>query len=194
MYSQYDEERHILKAVAGITDGRFLDIGAWNAKTFSNTRALYEMGWSGVLVEPSPEPFLGLLKEYGNDPRIILVHAAVGFDGNCQKLYASADGVSTASEEIHEIWRNDAHYDGSFWTPTITIEQLSLQFGGGFNFVNFDAEGFSVPIFRRYLELGHCPRCVCVEHDGLVDEVEAIAHAARMRLVHFNGTNSVFSR
>lgn len=194
MYSQHNEEKHILRAVQHVHNGRFLDIGAWNAKKFSNTRALYERGWSGVMIEPSPEPFIGLLKEYGQEERITLIHAAIGFDRNCQRMYASADGVSTASETVYAIWKDATTYDGRFWTPTLTIPELTLQFGGGFEFVNFDAEGFSVPIFEQYIALGHRPICVCVEHDGLVDECRRIAAAGGLSEVEFNGTNLVFAR
>jgi hypothetical protein len=59
-YSQTGEQEYIL-AHSG-PPGHFLDIGAWTATTFSNTRALFEAGWSGVLIEPSPGPFLQLLR------------------------------------------------------------------------------------------------------------------------------------
>ena len=62
MYSQRDEEKYILEAFDGKTDGRFLDIGAWHPTVFSNTRALIEMGWSGVMIEPSPGPFLNIVR------------------------------------------------------------------------------------------------------------------------------------
>ena len=55
-YSQAAEQPHILKAFEGRPPGRLLDIGAWNPFTFSHSRALIEMGWFGVLVEPSPGP------------------------------------------------------------------------------------------------------------------------------------------
>jgi hypothetical protein len=70
-YSQFDEQDAILAAFGlqpwqtnlspGNTDGRFLDLGAWDPITFSNTRALVELGWSGVMIEPSPGPFLELM-------------------------------------------------------------------------------------------------------------------------------------
>ena len=56
LYSQNNEQTYILEAFAEKSDGRFLDIGAYDAKLLSNTRALYERGWSGVMVEPSPGP------------------------------------------------------------------------------------------------------------------------------------------
>ena len=56
-YSQYGEDRAIVE-LFGDHVGRFLDIGAWHPTVFSNTRALFERGWSGVMVEPSPCPFL----------------------------------------------------------------------------------------------------------------------------------------
>jgi hypothetical protein len=90
-YSQGDEQPHIVAALGGVRPGRFLDIGAFHATQLSNTRALYLLGWSGVMVEPSPEPFLGLLREYGNDPRIQLICGAVGTERTIAKFHATAD-------------------------------------------------------------------------------------------------------
>lgn len=58
-YSQNREQAVILRNLAGI-NGTLLDIGANDGITFSNTRALVELGWSGVLVEPSRTAFLKL--------------------------------------------------------------------------------------------------------------------------------------
>ena len=193
MYSQYGEQEYILANTPEI--GRFLDIGAWNAKDFSNTRALYERGWSGVMVEPSPEPFLGLLKEYGNDERITLIQAAFGFERCCMKLHATADAVSTTDEASYEKWKNAAAFQGTFWTPTLTLYDLYNQFGvGGFNFINIDTEGSSVDVLRAILGTDLRPECICVEHDNRIVEASQAAEAAGYRQVHLNGTNVVYAR
>jgi FkbM family methyltransferase len=54
MYSQNREEEVILNYF-GEQTGAFLDLGCNDCKTFSNTRALAERGWKGVLVDPSPK-------------------------------------------------------------------------------------------------------------------------------------------
>jgi hypothetical protein len=92
-YSQRDEERYILEVV-GDAPGRFLDIGAWHPTALSNSRALYERGWGGVIIEPSPEPFLNLLKEYGNEDRVSLICAAVGFERTLTRFWATADALT----------------------------------------------------------------------------------------------------
>lgn len=38
-------------------DGIFIDIGAHNGITYSNSKFFEEMGWSGMCVEPNPEVF-----------------------------------------------------------------------------------------------------------------------------------------
>lgn len=83
-YSQFGEQAHILGALAeaGFTSvGRFLDIGCWDPITFSNTRALVELGWSGVLVEPAPGPMLELLRCCPNP------QCAVGIDERKHEVY-----------------------------------------------------------------------------------------------------------
>ena len=61
-YSQHPDEEEAILQLFGSHVGRALDIGAWVATTFSNTRALYERGWELVLVEPSPGPFIILMR------------------------------------------------------------------------------------------------------------------------------------
>src|SRR5690349_12594575 len=160
-YSQQDEETHILRNTPEV--GQFLDIGAWNAKELSNTRALFERGWSGILIEPSPLPFDGLLREYGREERIILINGAVGFERGLGRIEATADAVSTMDSGVQSIWKDRGGYYGQFYTPRITLEDLFNQFGGQFDFVNIDAEGLSVDLFLKFLSLGPRPQCFCVE-------------------------------
>jgi FkbM family methyltransferase len=192
-YSQYGEDAHILQVFDA--PGRFLDIGAWHPKQLSNTRALYEAGWSGVVIEPSPAPFLAQLDEYGNDPRIMLVHAAIGFDRHCAKLYCTDDAVSTTEDAQYEAWKNHATYRGVFWVPMLTLEDIFNQFGTpGFDFVNIDVEGKSVDVFVALLATEALPKCVCVEHDNRIVEATQMAEKRGYKQIHLNGTNVIFAR
>lgn len=195
MPSQYDEDRYIMDAVCDVREGRFLDLGAWHPVIFSNTRALWERGWGGVMVEPSPEPFVNLLKEYGNCKRVALVHAAAGFESGFMRLHATADAVTTSNDAVYQIWKNQVSYDVVFWSPVITLRTILDQFGPHFDFVNFDAEGLSVDLFTQYVgELKQRPQCVCVEYDDKLKDARTAAKLAGMKEIHLNGTNVVFSR
>ena len=55
-YSQNNEQDIIMQYFIG-NRGTFLDIGANDGVTLSNTYALQQAGWGGVLVEPSEEAF-----------------------------------------------------------------------------------------------------------------------------------------
>lgn len=172
MYSQNQEETAILSACNGV--GRFLDIGAWNAKDKSNVRALYERGWSGVLVEPSPEPFAGLKAEYDGDPRIKLLNVAVGLEPGLIEMHITADAVSTSDPETYEKWRHIVNFTGVLQAQSITLEEIHEKHGD-FDMVSIDAEGVSVDLLHRLLDLGKRPKCIVVEHDDRT--TEALSHA-----------------
>lgn len=194
-YSQYDEQQYILSAF-GDRGGRFLDIGAYNPFEFSNTRALFERGWSGVMIEPSPGPMTSLVREYGEEPRIILLSAAVGMMDwtNPCTLHVTDDCTSTTQQADFEKWKQRNKYDGVLLVPVITLGELEEQFPG-FDFINFDAEGVSADLFIHALKgLEWSPRCICVEHDGRLNELKAVGMWAGYRAVYENGTNAVFVR
>lgn len=193
-YSQHDEESHIARIV-GDQPGRFLDIGAYNPTAFSNTRALFERGWSGVMVEASPGPFLDLLIEYGKCDRIELVCAAVSIGNGLVRFQHSEAGVGTSDEAHYQKWRNAADFDGRFWAAKITMQDLVRQFGRDFDFVNIDIEGNSADLFRLIVDFKVLrPKCFCVEHDGKQEAITLAAIAAGYVREHINGENVIFAK
>jgi hypothetical protein len=57
-----------------------VDVGAFDGAFLSNTRALMEQGWSGVLIEGHDKNFAKLRDLYRGQPGAHPVHAMVGFD------------------------------------------------------------------------------------------------------------------
>lgn len=191
-FSQRNEQEHILASV-GSEVGTFLDIGSWNACDMSNVRALFELGWAGVIVEFSPKPLEGLIREYENDPRIQIIAAAVGVERSLTKFYITEDAVSTSNDTNYEKWKGHGGFYGSAYVPVITLEDIAAEFGV-FDFVSVDCEGESVEIFKRMIALGWRPRAICVEHDSLVEQCEQSAQAAGYRKVYESEENLVFAR
>jgi len=57
-YSQHGQDKLVTKKLfPGKTDGTFVDIGANDGVTFSNTFLLEKAGWKGVAIEPIPAVF-----------------------------------------------------------------------------------------------------------------------------------------
>ena len=62
-YSQYGQDKWIIeKFFSDKKDGTFVDIGAHDGVTFSNTYFLESAGWKGVAVEPIKEVYEKLIK------------------------------------------------------------------------------------------------------------------------------------
>jgi FkbM family methyltransferase len=200
-YSQGEEEGAILAAFQGKPVGRALDIGAWNPTTFSNSRALYELGWELVLIEPSPTPMTKLLEVYGNDPRVKIIQAAFGVaefgDSGIQpsllRMQITDDAVSTAFPGEYEKWKHDAAWRGAMWVPQITFQQIG-NWLGGFNFINIDTEGNSVDIFKEMIRVGWRPQCVCVEHNDRLPELLQCATFHEYKASYCDGNNVVLVR
>lgn len=192
-YSQENEQHHILNACPG-SSGRFLDLGAWSPFDNSNTRALYENGWGGVMLEPSPGPLANLLAEYGGCPRVKVYGKAVALETGTLRMWISDDGLSTSDPAIYDKWKHLANYrPQQIEVETTTLEEI-YEAHGPFDFVSIDTEGTSVDIFRRLIDLGHRPHCICMEYDQRLQEARDVAGAAGYAEWQMNGTNIVIVR
>ena len=75
MYSQSGEDAALDYMFRGARNGTFLEMGALDGRHASNSHFFErELGWVGVLIEPSPSPFSKLKR---NRPGNVLINAAV---------------------------------------------------------------------------------------------------------------------
>ena len=165
-YSQNEEQAAILEAVKDMPTGRFLDIGAYEGITFSNTRALAGMGWGGVLVEPGAQAFARLWACYGHLPdRFKLLQTVVGIESrDLVEFWDCGDFYSTTEESNREKWQHATQFY-KVLMPQIGITDLLMKFQP-FDVVSIDTEGTSVRLLGKMLATGALPRVICVEHDG----------------------------
>ena len=197
-YSQHEEETVLVQALnAERCVGHFLDIGAYDGKTFSNTMRLVELGWSGVCVEPSPSVFPALLNLHAANPAIVCVNAAISAKGGFVEFYDSGgDALSTCHVPHRDKWR------ASFNVPfkkmllySITATQLFQQFGTNFDFINLDVEGISYELFMLMpLQILPSTKVLCIEHDGRIGELQEHVQRYGFGYVWHNNENVIFSR
>lgn len=168
MYSQNNEEAIILKFFGEGFKGTFLEIGAFDGIHESNTRRLFELGWRGVLVEPSPEQFSKLVLLYGNEPRATLVNAAVSHTPGLEYFHYSHYWASTLSEPLVKLCPEHFTEKLGFWVNTIGLQPLRKWLP--YDFISIDAEDRDWEICHGMDPsfLAGC-RMICVEHQRHAD-------------------------
>ena len=194
MYSQNDEELHIAGALP--ERGTFLDIGAYDGKTFSNTLRLVEKGWTGFCVEPSPSIFNRLFELHKNNTNVCCILAAITHEREAKMATfydSNGDAIGTLSPDHVTKWSSYAKFSPfQLWTTPLWVLLSSI--GEDYEFVNIDVEGTSVDLFKAFAELykGTRLKCVCVEYDGRIDECLQIASTLGLRRIHTTGENIIF--
>lgn len=201
-FSQNSEQEHILKHFEGRT-GRFLDIGAFDGRTFSNVYALSQLGWEGVCIEPSPTAFVALMNTYttfdekGNpssfNPNVRLVNAAMSYKetGLVDFADSKGDAIST-TDAAHEVkWSKVVKFQ-HIYVNTVTIREILRIFGEKFDFISLDVEGTNLEILQTFpLEL-MSPSLICIEHELKFDEIFNFCKGYKE--VHRNGENIILKK
>lgn len=168
-YSQREEETYILRALEGMQPARFLDIGAYDGVQFSNTMALVERGWFGVMVEPGLEAFQSLLRNHGGNERVTLIHAAVGTTPGLAKFFNNPSTYSTTEEANRKKFGHTEKFSRYFFVPPITFDDL-VPWLHGMEMLSIDTEGTSVDLLLAFPTHTYRPKVVCVEHDTRLQE------------------------
>jgi FkbM family methyltransferase len=193
-YSQNDEEKHILSEFGA--EGTLLDIGAFDGKIFSNSLALIERGWSGVLVEPSPLPFDKLLTLHGFNIRLNLVHTLIGLERGIVPMWTTEDAVSTTERSNYDTWKESAIFKPKSFLSQITLWDLMKRFPGleRVDFVSIDTEGTSAALFLAFPFFLCRPKVFCVEHDNEKEKITNLAYKHGYEVKYESNENLVLVR
>lgn len=197
MYSQNSEEKFITEYFSGKPDGKFIDLGGFHPLRFSNTRKLYEMGWNGVIVEPSEKCFQSFIKEYENEPRITLINAAIAEESGVIEFYESnGDAVSTTDIKHKEKWETGGNikYQKMF-VESISMKLFMHKYGHGTDFISLDTESTNMKLFRLIPDfVWQQISMIVVEHDGGMKEIEDKLSGWGFSTVHINAENIISAK
>lgn len=196
MYSQNNEEEIILSYFRDKDNGRFIDIGAYDVFRFSNVRALFEKGWSGVLVEPAPSNFKGLHDHYKDETRIVLINAAIGEkEGEIDFYDSGGDAVSTSNEEHKEKWgAAGIPYTKTKVTQIGTVYFFD-QYYRGTDFLSIDTEATNFPVFSQIPDfVFEQIKMICIEHDQKEKEITERLKPFGFRQLLFNAENIILAK
>ena len=202
-YSQNNEENLIRRYFKNFK-GRFIDIGANDGKTLSNTYWCALNGWKGVCIEPSEEAFNRLVINHA-DTGVKCFQFAIGNETRKVKFFHSGEhlGVgdvsllSTTKESELSRWNGtknkfiEDEVDAITWHD---FHELPYQFAQ-YDLISIDAEGCDWDILQQIdlFEVG-CSMLI-IETNG-VEDSKYINYAARfgLKLYAKNHENLIFTR
>lgn len=193
MYSQYKEDEIFLEYF-GDNVGRLLEIGAYHPTILSNSRALIEKGWSGVLVEPSPECYQNIKEFYKQDKSVLVVNVAIGKEMGMIDFWNSEGAVATANEEHYNKWKNYQLDYKKIQVPCTSWNKFYKTYDGIYNFISIDAEGLDYDIISQINLDETCTELVCVEYTYRGEDIYNYLLSYGFKPIYQNGENIIMGR
>ena len=151
-FSQSGEQPVILEACAELGlhgPHSFLDIGAGDGETFSNTKALADLGWRGVAVEPAAWAFdrLSARCQPTNVIPVCAVVVPIITTPIVPFAYSRDDHLSSTDPRQLAKWRQVQFENVAI--AAVSLHELVNQFGP-FQVVSIDAEGLTLDLVDAY--------------------------------------------
>lgn len=160
------------------SDGVYVEVGAYDGISWSNTSCLAELGWRGILAEPVPEFAELCRKRYEDKLEVTVVQTAIG-DSNETVELTVGSALTTANTDLLK------EYKGLSWTQRamrsskkVQVEQMKLDellegndISAGFDVLSVDVEGYEAAVFAGFDLARWKPKIMIVE---LVDIHESL--------------------
>jgi|HubBroStandDraft_1064217.scaffolds.fasta_scaffold308236_1 FkbM family methyltransferase len=190
------------------TTGVFVEIGAFDGLTYSNTWALAERGWEGLLAEPLPELAAKCRNNHRNHSQVHIIETAVGaFRGVASLILAgelTTANHAQATEYKTTEWARPLITDASIEVPMTTLNSLldERKVPVGFDLLVVDVEGYEGAVFEGFDLARWLPKMLIVELSDTHPDLSVTAcddawlstriQAAGYRIVYKDAINTVF--
>lgn len=159
--SELDQDLFVI-SVVGKSDGFFVDIGAADGFSVSNTKLLEDMGWKGILVEPSKYWHSILQNRFGQ-----ISHCAISQDVSRKDFLETTDPFKST---LYESLGKDKHERSSarmYEVPTITLLGLLEKYNAPkiIDYLSIDTEGNDFEIIQNFDFNLYKFKVITIEHN-----------------------------
>lgn len=139
-HAQNHEDTRLWRALGGIPQGCYLDVGAYDPDLHSVTKAFYERGWRGINLEPVATGH-ALLAQFR--PGDLNLRLAVGPEaGSCPFFHIPETGLSTLDAAVAERHRAAGWAVEVQEVPTAPLREVwDAHVRGEVHFLKVDVEG-----------------------------------------------------
>ena len=177
-YTQYEEEGVILEYFKDSDPGQlaFLDIGANDGVSYSNSRRIAIDGWKGVCLEPSPSAYNKLLAIYADSDRVYPVNYGISDVAGEFEFHESGNWEGRDYETPVSILgtldpEQKKRFDGMTWSVIrcnfVTFHEfLNDSPIQKFDFISIDVEGHDWMVLRQIDLRSLGCQMICMEHNS----------------------------
>jgi FkbM family methyltransferase len=199
-YAQNFEDVILRRALQDVSQGFYVDVGAWDPVRDSVTAWFYETGWRGINVEPFPDYFTPLA---ATRPEDINLPVVVGASSGEREFFLLAEtGLSSGAAGARQALREfDLGKPKAITAPAMTLDEVfALAKGRTIDFLKVDVEGMEPEVLGSADFVGVRPRIVVVEATAPNTQLptyaawEPLLTAKGYAFVLFDGLNRFYLR
>lgn len=152
-------------------NGFFVEVGAFDGETYSNTCFLADMGWKGFYIEPVPVSLEKCKKRHKNNS-VGVQQFLVGSEEGEKEIHVAGE-ISTMNEKQLQIFQKMDWSKGKHSGQKVKCKQVTLdsffevnQIPVGIDLLVIDVEGQELHVLKGFSIEKWKPYCVIVEiHD-----------------------------
>ena len=198
--SQAGQDRVLDRVLGGKTGGVFVDIGAYDGRTGSNTLFFErERGWTGLLVEPVPDMATRAAACRAAPCRTL---AIADRDGTAPFItvtsgYTQMSGLSGSydSDLLTRVRADARHSEQGTEVPTRTLDSLLREAAlGPIDYVSLDIEGAELSALSVFSFAAFDIRAWSIENNAASPAIPALMRENGYDLIDFCGQDEIYLR
>lgn len=180
--------------------GFFVEVGAFDGISYSNSSCLADVGWSGLLVEPIPAYAEACRTRYANNPRIKVCEVAAG-EENTNIEINIAGALTTTSRDILQAykkihWAKSSVENRSIVVPQSRLDDILEKAGvpSPIDLLIVDVEGAEASVFAGFTIGRWRPKMMIVELAHTHPDLHVVSanDADIQRMIETNGYSVVY--
>jgi len=164
-HSQLNQDLDVIAFYKGKNNGYFIDIGAYDGISLSNTFLLEsKYRWNGICIEALPEEYIKLKR---NRPHSICIQKAVFSKSDLEVEFSVADMYSGIVEYID--CHNEGKTDKRIIVSTIRLDDILTQYNAPqfIEYLSIDTEGSELEVLKSIDFTKYTFGIIHIEHNGI---------------------------